>query len=653
MRTSKPHAVLLALFLGIFASGIGCSSDDGNPALDGQRAAQEIPLEFDQSVVYPSSILTFRMIGTDRLVADGAQVSLDGSTSSGDVSTSVVVAPGDGFRRSRQDQGDILVEVPVEEVLWDELNGARSFDGTIEVAISDEIGVVAFGAVDVSLDFRADATPEVSTVPSGQYFLNEGIAVSGDNFLRPDEGTTWAHVDGAFTLSDGGEQDVSGRVPMRWTGSRTSAEFVVDPNVFGIRLGTFEGSVAFENELRTGQAFAGNQQDGLSVEILETFIASITPDEGSRGQRVAYNGRGFIPTQDVDGEASGMVLIYSGTFRYDDGDELELTGENTLERPVDTVLSDEEAIQSVWYEIDPDARELYGLGAKPGVFEGTITPVLYRGADEQVGVSWQGEFRVLPSKQVVYIKYLPSFSKALEKYGLRNVELDIRERILEVTRRDYDGVNVEFTDQPVTDFVEYATIEVGGPDPSGGNKFGYDNTCNVQSQRCKDTFNLYLGDYLGGINAASASEFNTPYGGVFIESFDYFSPTLNPSNLDASEDFDRILGPFMPELDGTPIRGTEWPGGDRDDAIREAIHMVGSVIGNTISHEIGHSLGLAFFESDRFQAGTSFHNMLGGDRSIMDSGGERPFEERGEIDTPAAQFNSRNMGYLQEILPLP
>src|SRR5690606_23818155 len=135
-----------------------------------------------------------------------------------------------------------------------------------------------------------------------------------------------------------------------------------------------------------------------------------------------------------------------------------------------------------------------------------------------------------------------------------------RQRILEVTNRDYDGLNVEFVDTEPEEFMEYATIEIGGPDPTGGGKFGYDNTCNVTEQKCKDTSNLFLGDYLGGINVNSADEYNTPFGGVFIESFDFFSPTLNPDNSDADPEFDRVLGPFMPALDGTVVKGTEFPG---------------------------------------------------------------------------------------------
>jgi len=218
---------------------------------------------------------------------------------------------------------------------------------------------------------------------------------------------------------------------------------------------------------------------------------------------------------------------------------------------------------------------------------------------------------------------------------------------------------VEFRETKPTDFVDFATIEIGGPDPSGGGKFGYDNTCNNSLRRCKDTDNLFLGDYLGGINAASANEFETPYGGVFIESFDYFSKILTPSNQDASDSFDDILKPFMPALGGDPVRGTEWPDGPRSEQIAQAIHMVGSVIGNTIAHEVGHSLGLAFFVLDRCTnpdncAPGPLHNTVDRENAMMDSGGDRPFEERAELDgLGPARFVEQNRNYLLDILPVP
>ena len=651
---------IIALVAALSAAACGPSNNvPVDDAGDG-RVVQRLLVEFDQRVVFPSSVLAFRMRGSDRMVPNEAEVTFTGEDTSGraiEFTGQIRPSTEAGFGRVGSDQGDVIVELRVEAGLWDTVAPSSDvvFTGAIHVELTDEIGVVAEGGLEgMTLTFRPDATPAVELVPGGQYWSNEEIEVRGQNFLRPQEGTTLAIVSGTFVHEDDSLPDrvvTAARVPIRWTGSRTSAGLHLDPAVFGVRPGSFSGSLEFVNELRTLKSFPGNNQPAFALTLGEPYLAQLVPAQGSRGQRITFQGRGFVP-QSEDGVTS-MIFVFDGVLTYDEGGTLDVSGAMSLPRVPDAVLSDEAAEMAVWYEI-VDGRELTGLGAKPGLFEGTIIPVFQDQYGEFQGVHYEGTFRVLPSRQVVHIKYLPGFSKGLEKYGLQNVEFGIRKRILEVTNRDYGGMNVEFVETAPTEFLEYATIEIGGPDPTGGGKFGYDNTCNVTSERCKDTGNLFLGDYLGGVNANSASEFDTPYGGVFIESFDFFSAKLNPDSPDTSPAFDRIIGPFMPELGGTPVKGTEYPGGSRDAQIDEAIHMVGSVIGNTCTHEVGHSLGLAFFPQDLIRPGESFHNKIPGDNYIMDPGSERPFEERGEIEGkgPAA-FNERNAEYLRSILPKP
>lgn len=637
----------------------GCGQKTPEPTdNDGGRIVQKLQVEFNQNIIFPTSVLTFRMRGSDRMVPSAAQVYFEGTLAGAPFEWDAVITPTatTGFERTNGDQGDVLIEVGVDQGLWAAVGASplATFDGDIRVELIDEIGMLADGSLlGLFLDFQADATPNVNTVASGNYYSNEHIPVTGQNFLRPEEGDTWAIVDGTFTYADTelGTRAITGqRTRIRWTGSRTEAEFHIDPGVFGIRPGQFEGSLRFENELRNGQPFTGNQQGAHVLTLGEPFLAALDPSAGSRGQRINFQGRGFVPQVDND---YVMFFRFDGIFTYDEGGELDLSGENSLERPPDAVISDDTAEMAVWYEIIDN--NLVGLGADPGTFSGSITPVFQDQQGVFEGVPWEGEFIVTPTKQMVYIKYLPGFSTGLGKYGLQNVEFEIRQRILEVANRDYDRLNVEFVDSPPQDFLEFATIEIGGPDPTGGGKFGYDNTCNVQSQKCKDTSNLFLGDYLGGINVASADEFNTPFGGVFIESFDFFSKELNPDNNDASEEFDRVFGPFMPSLGGSPVRGTEYvEGGERTAAIDEAIWVFGSVIGNTCTHEVGHSLGLAFFPQDLIRPGEAFHNKIPGELFIMDPGSERPFVERGEVGgLGPARFNDRNMDYLLDILPKP
>ena len=265
------------------------------------------------------------------------------------------------------------------------------------------------------------------------------------------------------------------------------------------------------------------------------------------------------------------------------------------------------------------------------------------------GIGWEGQFEVLPTRQVVYLKYLPAFSVALGEYGLVNVEHDIRDQILEVVQRDYADFNVEFVDESPDDFADYATVEMGGPDPTGGMTFGVDNTYEGQA---KDTGNLHLDSFLGGINRETAEELGTPFGGVFVESFIIFSETLHPEMSQASERFDDIFGPFMPDLGGEEVLATEWPDGERADNIEEAIRVFANVVGNTASHEVGHSMGLTHFEDDWEDSEVNIFHNPEGDGYIMDAGMDRSFEQRAVIDGEERMgFNERNRAYLSEILP--
>ncbi len=646
-------ALLFALIL------VGCASEDESPPDESSRQVQPLIIGYNQAQIVSSSVLTFELLGTERTVAESAEIKVEGYDGVGrEVSFTYFVAETD----RDGDQGNIIVRMPVNTQLWPALapSPQSMFTGSFEVDLIDEIGVLGRGRLDGQrLEAFSEFPPAIDAFSLPAAFPGQLIEVTGKNFLRPEEGATLAVVDGAVTYSNGDTREVtSAEIELVWDDSRTRAYFPLRPDVFGVQVMNFDGSVSFLNRLSSAQEFPGNALESLVFEMQPPFIATFNPDAGSRGQLIQINGRGMVPNADSDA-FFGMIFRFEGTLRYDDGESLNLEGERALERSPDRVLNDSVAEMAVWYEIveRPGQLGLYdltGLGAKPGVFEGSITPIAFDQWGEQIGEGFVGTFEVLPTKQMVHIKYLPSFSKGLEKYGVQNVEFEIRRRILEVTNRDYAMVNVEFTEDAPTQFIDFATIEIGGPDPSGENKFGYDNTCNVVTQRCKDTDNLFLADYLGGVNRNSQDEFSTPYGGVFIESFDYFSKTLNPGVIDASEDFDRVLGPFMPALGGSPVRGTEWPNGERSAQIQEAIHMIGSVVGNTISHEIGHSLGLSFFDQDRIVPRGEFHNRTPCDGCLMDSGGDRPFVERGELNgTQPPFFNPKNQEYLLEILPLP
>jgi hypothetical protein len=217
-----------------------------------------------------------------------------------------------------------------------------------------------------------------------------------------------------------------------------------------------------------------------------------------------------------------------------------------------------------------------------------------------------------------------------------------------VVRRDYAGLNVEFTERRPEDFAEYSVIEIGGTDPNGVGLLGLDNTAG------KDTGNLRLDDVIGGENASSGEQGYYVYGGVFLRSFTAFSPSLSQEDLYISPWFDTLFSPFMPALGGTPVDATEWPGGPRAQQIQSATLAMGNLIGHTVTHEIGHSLGLTFYPEDLEAPTERFHNEGDQPNAIMDGGQRRPFEERAEVDGQGpATFLPQNRAYLESILPLP
>lgn len=276
-----------------------------------------------------------------------------------------------------------------------------------------------------------------------------------------------------------------------------------------------------------------------------------------------------------------------------------------------------------------------------------MTPILVDSVSTVVGQAWRGQFVIQPTRQVVYVKFLPGFSEALGDFGLANVEREIRARIFAVLERDYDGINIEFVDARPAGFAEYAIIEVGGVDPNGADLLGLDNTAG------KDTGNLRLDDVIGGENADSGELGYFVYGGVFVHSFRLFSPSLSGENELASPLFDQVFAPFMGELGGERVAATEWPDGPRRDLVAEAVRVMANLIGNTISHEIGHSLGLAFFVEDLEGPTEMFHNDGDLPNAIMDTGVDRPFSERAELGGEGPQrFTEENRAYLLLILPL-
>jgi hypothetical protein len=526
----------------------------------------------------------------------------------------------------RVDDRTLAVVFPPEQVLP---LGTADFTGELRVEVT--IGAAAGeGLASVTLRVRPEITPNLAQIPPG-VFPQTPVVVVGDGFLLPGEGSSLVSFRGLFTPEAGGppvELAVT-EAPLVPAGpgdaafvlpDRTRSAFTFDPAWVGIAPGRFEGEVQIANRgLGWTQSTAWTP---TAFDLLPPLIEGVSPTEASRGQRIDIQGQGFL-----GGEAGATFIRLEGDFQPDVGDARPLPP-GGLELSPQWIDGNHTAFaMRVHYDADCNSRD---LGATPGTMTGTATAVITRGDVTVEGASFPVTFRIRPSRQVVWLRFLPAFTDSLRIFGLRNVSGAVQNRVLEVLRRDYSGIGLDFRLVEPKDFLDYSIVEIGGPDPNGQHLFGLDNTPDL------DHCNERLADNLAGRNADGAG-----YGGIFVESFLQFSPARSSENPLADPAFDEIFGPVMARA----VEPGEYPDGPRSAAIAQAILTLGSLIGNTATHEVGHSLGLPVFP------GCGEYHTAPGQRQIMDCGADRPFSERAELDASPATFNPEDFEYLQRVLP--
>lgn len=637
------HRSLLGALVGAIML-CGCATDsEPTQAPTVETIAIEAALVDD--VLVAGGSLGFEVSGAGVLVPLRAKVLAEGSVDGTPMSEERSLEA----ELETSDLGGLRVSVPWEVLVAGlGLNADSRFEGRLTLVIED-LGKLLEGVDvldDVTVQVVAGLTPSLEVPPTLEVFVNERRVVGAEGMLRHGEGTSAVNIVGTF-LTDGGTlRNVDEMVTVGDGESRQSATLWFPAWLFGVEPGQFSGTIKPVNTHAVGPSIESEAAE-VSVTVLASEIDLFSPAVASRGQIVTIVGRGFA---EPDAERGVSTFFrFDGNFVTQGGTSVPMSGDSALQLAPESVPAHTEAILALRSEIQEvgDKLQLIGLTARPGTFTGAITPVLIEGATVAYGAPTQGSFTIGATRQEVYCKFLPAYTDALETFGLRNVEPEIRARIFEVLARDYKEFNVGFDDERPADFVEYSVIEVSGPDPNNAGLFGLDNSAG------KDTGNIRLNDIVGSENAASGEQGFYSFGGVFVESFTAFSAQLDPSSQVASAEFDAIFGPFMPALGGTPISGTEVLSGDRTEAIDAAVRAMGSLIGNTLSHEIGHSLGLAFFQEDLFTSSGRFHNELDSEGAIMDSGKFRPFAERAELEgTAEPYFVQRNRNYLQDILPL-
>jgi len=345
---------------------------------------------------------------------------------------------------------------------------------------------------DASLHFASSLPLSLSAVPSGDVHYEDAVLLSGAGFLATTEGDVEAHLVGRFTPDVGAAADVDVTFPV-WPAERFARDrglMRLTTSLGGGASGAFSGTL----ELSATDA-AGRMQTvdagalTLSVRPVELFALS-TP-AASLEERVSILGAGFLGAPDRSGETT--LLRVEGTFASEGGAALPFG-------PVEIVPRFVSGSEVVWtlnaVELD-GALVSEAFGAAWGRLEGLATPITIVGTTEYPGAATPFAFDQTPTKQVVYMRFLPSFYTSLPRLGLGAAAGQVEELVAERVRGIYADYNVEVRLEEPTDYSPngYARVDVGGTDPNGIGLFGYDNTPG------KDVGNVRLFDGVGGTNA--------------------------------------------------------------------------------------------------------------------------------------------------------
>ncbi len=531
----------------------------------------------------------------------------------------------------------------------DYLGPNGTFDGDLLVRYrAVDSGRVFEASVGVTFPLTRDLIPRVTGLSVDRVYLEDEIILEGEDFLDGDEGGTEIVVDGVF-LSEDGElhtvQEIVLPAELVDIDDRSRVTFRWSPAIAGLAPGRFEGSVTPINAHEPdGRRLVGH---ALAAEIdqVETALFRFSPETASLGQIVEIVGRGFI------GASDGVTTIhFDGIFTPRDS-----RPETFLQDLVGRWNSGGSISYDVVVTSSGDYLRSYDFDVQRGEFVGWVVPILTTDNERYEGIGAEVRLLLGPVRQICWVRFLPGFSDSLELLGLGALDLEIRRRVLErmtdiyrPPERPEDWVNVEFRFSEPTDFYPggYAVLDIGGADPNQLGLFGYDSAPN------KDVGNLRLHDHIGGENSLGGLD-GYGYGGVFIESMMFWSamPPVDERPAAAPE-VDPLFDQVFDGVRYQEVVAGEWPDGAsaaRLVDIELALHVISSLIADTAAHEFGHSLKLA----QPYGSPMEYHNTIPRPGCLMDSGQDRPLQERGLIfGNTGSGFCGENLWYLQELLPM-
>ncbi len=481
--------------------------------------------------------------------------------------------------------------------------------------------------------------------PGGSFHRNDLLVLRGEGLLAEGEGRVEAELRGRFVpdRSDGSPSDVSVRLPVELAEelSRERGVARLTTAVGGIEPGTFDGTILLHSVQRSGH---GSESEPLPISLafLPPALFSFEPASPVLGQVLSFFGGGFVGTPQEPDEVT--LLRFEGAVTSNTGASLPLSAAEVVAE----LVSGQELRMGIEVKTHKGRLVSDFFSVSRGVFSGTVTPLVIKGKTEVEGNPTETQIRIAGMRQVVVIRLLPSYYDSLRRFGLSSAAGAVADAIVEHVRSLYAGYAVEIRTEPPTDFLPaaYSTVEIGGPDPNGMGLFGYDNTPG------KDTNNLRLFDSIGGTNARTQADGYPGYGGVFIESYLWWSaePGLSGPRPQSSPEPDPLFDEIFDPVRANPATLDDLQGKSdsaRSAAVQHAALTLGRVIGETVAHELGHSLGLA----QPYGPAGAFHSAVPGKGCLMDAGSDRPFGERAGLPGfTKTHFCADEPKYLSEVL---
>ena len=481
-------------------------------------------------------------------------------------------------------------------------------------------------------------------MPSGTFHREEALLLGAEGLLTAGEGSALLELEGVFERDDGSSGPVETDLFIDLVDplDRTRGQVRLGVDIGGVSPGTFTGIARVHTYSVTGHS---STSEPYPVEWAFTppVLFGAESARVALGQYLPLYGAGLLG----GGESSGVTLVRIEGQASAGGRAMAPFGPTTLY--VDWV-SDSEVLLPIEPMVKSGELVSALFGGARCSFSGTVTPVVSAGGEEIDGGSLSVEFDVTGGRQAVVVRFLSTFTQSLQRFGLSLAEPRLKEVVFERIESIYEGFAVEvFAEAPADTMPSaIATLDIGGPDPNGIGLFGYDNTPG------KDVGNLRLSDSIGGSNAEVQEDGAPGYGGVFIESYLWWSshPGLSLDRPSGAPPVDPLFDEIFDGVRSTPATLDEVEGlgsPERVATVQRALAALGSIIGETAAHELGHSFGLAQPHGSK----TAFHSLFPGAGCLMDGGFDRPLAERaGQAGATLTVLCGDEAEYLSIVLPV-